>query len=90
MVLKCVCVCVRKQVRVVGKRETPGLRHFRGPTGQGYTGLTTMYRRSLCAEACWQHGAGHDEYSAPAAVDFITVITCKATSQNTPVRTLLL
>ena len=57
---------------------------------QGYTGITTTYCRSLCAEVRWQHGAGWDKYSDPAALDFITMITCKATSQNTPVCRLLL
>lgn len=84
------CVCVRKQVQVVGKREIPGLRHFRRPHRSGLHQDNHDVPTRLCAEACWQHCAGQDEYSDPAAVDFITVITCKATSQNTPVRTLLL
>lgn len=84
------CVHVCKQVQVGGKREIPGLGHFRRPTGQGYTGITTTYCRSLCAEVRWQHSAGQDKCSDPAALDFITVIMCKATSQNTPVCTLLL
>jgi len=48
------------------------------------SGLPTTYHRY---KVCWQHRAGRDEHSDQAALDFITVVMCKATSQSAPVRT---